>query len=201
MPDATQTPVNAPESPAKWISVRAAALALGVSARAIQKRAARGTLAARKVEKDGASVWEVDGRELGANMDAATKPTPTQNSVGLDANPGANPRTDGREPSATLPDFATKYVAQLESENEFLRRALESAQQSESITKAALREALRAMPKAIAAGDSSARIEADAPQNGDGRQSDADATNGPQNAPNRAASLDSISDFLESLER
>jgi hypothetical protein len=169
---------DALESAQVWISCAAAAAVLGVSSRAIQKRAARGSLKARKVERGGVSVWEIDGRELGANQGANMDASIASNGrepanllpkvdanivpphVQIDREQGANmdasiggSGANLREMDASIaPDFAARYVEHLEKENDFLRRALEGAQQSEAMTKAALREALKAMPKQLTSG-------------------------------------------------
>ncbi len=176
-PDTHKTAPDALESAQVWISCAAAAAVLGVSSRAIQKRAARGSLKARKVERGGVPVWEIDGRELGANMDASIAsngrepanllpkldanivPSHVQidreQGANMDASTGANLR----EMDASIaPDFAARYMEHLEKENEFLRRALEGAQQSEAMTKAALREALKAMPKQLTSGAASGEM-------------------------------------------
>lgn len=49
-------------------------------------------------------------------------------------------------------DFRAKYIAELEASNIYLKLRLEEAMQSEAQTKAALREALKAMPKQLTTG-------------------------------------------------
>lgn len=152
---------------ANWVSVAAAAAVLGVSARAVQKRAARGTLKARKIDQGGAAVWEIDGRELDANMDAATNPDgrehanlsgelgansePFHPQTGrepvrqMDAATNANPRTNGREPDANR-------EADFREEIKFLRGLVEQRDRDAAELRASLREALKAMPKALPEG-------------------------------------------------
>lgn len=219
-------PDTSPESPAnagEWLSIAVAAARLGVSARAIQKRAERGTLTARRVKHGGASRWEVDGRELGANHSPDVRQMDA-NSANSERETvretGANRSLDGREPTSTSPDFAAKYLAQLESENEFLRRALEAAQQSEAVTKAALRELLKAQPKQLSAGHSStngaatsdeqltqvnaeksARTPQNGPQSGEAGNDGQQAANGGEIAPERDEAPVSYGSIADELER
>lgn len=51
----------------------------------------------------------------------------------------------------SAPNYATRYMEQLERENAFLRAAVEQHQRSEAELRAALREALRAMPRQLPA--------------------------------------------------
>ncbi len=237
-PDVTTTAPDALESAQVWISCAAAAAVFGVSSRAIQKRAARGSLKARKVERGGVSVWEINGRELGANqganmdasiasngrepanllpkVDANIVPSHVQidreRGANMDASTGANGANLKEMDASIAPDFAARYVEHLEKENEFLRRALEGAQQSEAMTKAALREALKAMPKQLTSGAASGEMgqigtdtrTPDAPISSDkprGVVTPGAASNEAQNGD--VSSYSSIADWLESeiLER
>ena len=151
-----------------WLSIRDAAAIAGASVRAMQKRAARGSIAARKVTRDGVEVWEFDARDLGAStvskvdastganlseMDAPKLSNHAHSGDKVDAskvvNVDASTGQSGRVHSDAL---TARLLAQLESENGFLRAQLEAVTQSEAQTKAALREALRAMPKQLTAG-------------------------------------------------
>jgi hypothetical protein len=175
-------PKDAPQSPPgglDWVSVSVAAAALGVSARAIQKRAARGTLTARKVTRGSVEVWEVDGRELRTDgrehgrepanllpqVDANAAPFHAQSGrepgANMDASTGANPRTDGRE-----------REAELKAEITFLRGIVESDRRDMAELRAALREALRAMPRALPspAGEVATGAATDAPKVSKSRQ-------------------------------
>lgn len=158
--DAPKPSLNAPETPAKWVPVSEAAAALSVSARAIQKRAARGTLAARKIERGGATVWEIDGRELDANarrdgrepanpageVDAPATAFDAQNGRELPANMDANARTDGRERGREMDaDREADYRAEVA----FLRGLIEQRDRDAAELRAALRKALEAQPRAL----------------------------------------------------
>ncbi len=124
-----------------------AAKALNVSVRTVQRRIERGEL----------SVIERDGRRLvllptGTPTDATEGGTVTRQTATSDATP--------RQIDATgRGDVEAELRAQLAREREFsaiLKSQLEAVTQSEAMTKAALREALRAMPKQLTAGDASA---------------------------------------------
>lgn len=180
-PDDDKATGNAGDAPA-WLSVSRASQIAGVSKRAMQKRAAAGTIGARKVGDGSAARWEIDGRELSANLTANSganrepvgrepRTINREQFAPLDAvkrESGREPRTDDREPGEnqtanrepTGRELWRKIEAELRTqlarEREFsnvLKSQLEAVTQSEAQTKAALREALRAMPKQLGAGD------------------------------------------------
>ena len=67
----TGAPTATPQAAgAAWLSVADAAALLGISARAVQKRADRGTLPARRVKYGDAVRWEINARELDARAGA-----------------------------------------------------------------------------------------------------------------------------------
>ncbi len=188
MPEPSKPSPNAPETPANWLSVRAAALALGVSEKTVRKRIAAGELPARRVSQNRGGMaylvaleseteTEVETPETEANRNGSEK-TPFQGASEPETEREANRKRDGSE---TEVELLRESLASERAQVAFLRGVIEGLQQSEATTKAALREALRAMPKQLSAGDSSARIEATGAQTG--------------------VSLDSIGDFLENLER
>lgn len=92
-----------------------------------------GALNARKVagERDGL-VWEIA-------LEATGQPDKTDRTS--EAATG--------QPGGQNDDLTARYLARLESENDFLQRAREAAQQSEAVTKAALREALKIAPRQL----------------------------------------------------
>jgi hypothetical protein len=154
-PDANEMPSESPESGAAWLSVSEASAALGISARATQKRATRGQLKARKVERRGIEVWEIDGRELSANLDAnrepnrrelGSHPTPIQarNECEPDANLDANRR-----------ELGANRAAEYQAEIQFLRGVVEQLQRDGAETRAALRKALDGQPKQLTSGEQS----------------------------------------------
>jgi hypothetical protein len=155
------------EAQPEYLTVSQAAKALGISPRAVQKRCANGTLAARRVSTPAGDRWEVEGANLPANLDASWTRTdePTgreprepdaSTAAGLNSKPceptreqDANPRTIGREQDANTREL----LAQSREEILFLRGMVEQHQRSEAELRASLRAALAAMPKAITAGD------------------------------------------------
>lgn len=157
-PDANEMPANGHESPVKWVSVSEAAAACGTSARAIQKRATRGQLKARKVERRGIEVWEIDGRELSANLDANREPNRRE----PDANAAPIQARNECEPDANLDanrrELDANRAAEYQAEISFLRGVVEQHQRSEAELRASLRAALSAMPKALPSGAASGEL-------------------------------------------
>lgn len=149
------------ENRARWISATGAAKLLGVNSRAVQKRAARGSLPARKI----GDKWEIDrdamdasnGRSVDASTVEKVDAVDANHAQIVDASTGLNGRVhvDAVDASIVATDRSEIEVelrAQLAREREFstiLKNQLEAVTQSEAQTKAALREALRAMPKAL----------------------------------------------------
>lgn len=64
-----------------------------------------------------------------------------------------NARPDAKSDQGAAPDFAARYVAQIEAENAFLRAAVEQHQRSEAELRATLREALKAQPRQLEQGN------------------------------------------------
>lgn len=203
MPDDLKDAPNGQQSPTQWVSTAAAAAALGVSEKTVWRRAKAGQLAARKVSGTrGGLVWEIALDSTGQPSGQTDKQDaqPTTRTDNQNTQPDKTERPTGHRDGQSE-DFATRYVARLESENDFLRRALESAQQSEAITKAALREALKAMPKAITGGAAeSAPSVPESRTNRGGERNHATHQNGPQIAPesDEISSYDALADWLES---
>jgi len=171
------------ETAREWLPVSEVAARLGVSNKTVLRRVRAGRLTARKVAgARGGFAWEVAPESTGqpAGQEDKTEGTPGQgqgDKIDINVNferetNGTNEGTSGQGQEDSdgtrgqSGDLTARYLARLESENDFLRRALETAQQSEAQTKAALREALRAMPKQLEAGDSSqtARMPENGPQ-------------------------------------
>ncbi len=182
-------------------------------------------MAARRVATSGGISWQIDPSEVrtlrtSAAIDADTpNETETQNTR-LGADTADKVRTGADIPSDAL-------LSHVLEENRRLWAALEAAQQSEAVTKAALREALRAMPKALSAPspegdlaqletqkrgdmapvgqvgtDSSARIAPQRPQNGEGGTYGPKASDGPQTGgkgDGAGVSYASIADELDGM--
>lgn len=134
------------QSGAQWLPVTVAASRLGVSARAIQKRCASGTLAARRVAGTRGQVWEVEADALRANANANLK-----------AN--TNPVRREVRPQLPLPASNEREGRTLESERErelkdevrFLRGLVEQLQRDGAETRQHLKRALDLAPKQLAA--------------------------------------------------
>ncbi len=107
------------EPQSEYLTVSQAAARLGVLPRAVQKRCANGTLAARRVSTPAGDRWEVQAanldasrtrtgepvgrepREPDASLDGVSRSEPHEPTREPDANLDANPRTIGREPDAS----------------------------------------------------------------------------------------------------
>ncbi len=168
----------------KWLTVAQAAARLGVSKRAVQKRAARGTLAARRIERDGATLWEIDP----ANMDAPANPRPRTNGrepanlsgevgapietfhaqerreppANMDAPANREPRTDGR-----AHEMSAEREADYRTEISFLRGLIEQRDRDAAELRAALRKALEAQPRALMAASEPAPTPQESPRTGE----------------------------------
>jgi hypothetical protein len=143
---------------AQWLAVAEVADLLGVTPRTIQKRCKAGKLDARSVKTPTGDQWEINGASVEggrteATNEAANRATNSDEQAANSSQPqGDGNREQGAGRDDASPDFRAKYIAQIEDENRFLKLQLEAAMQSEAQTKAALREALRAMPKQLEAG-------------------------------------------------
>lgn len=172
-PTTTKTQAPDDETGAAWLSVGDAAALLGVSARAVQKRAERGTLTARRVQHGRALRWEIDGRELDANQSAngsqdVRKVGAKRSQDGREPNAqnanseretvrkmDARRSQDGRERFASTDALTAQLLAQLETENAFLRATVEQLHRDGAETRAALRESLKQRAPQLTAGESS----------------------------------------------
>jgi hypothetical protein len=151
----------------------ATARALGVSVRTVQRRIKAGDLSA--IERDGRRLVLLPGDATkSATVDATT-----------------------RQNDATERDTSSRYVSHLETENTFLRGQIEAMQQQHALAMAAMREAMRAMPKALPA-------PADvSPEKGGAANDSPTRTNGPQKPAERAGtgglSYGDIADWVDEL--
>ena len=92
-----------------WLSVVDAAAALGITARAVQKRADRGTLPARRVKHGRALRWEIDASSVpldGRDGFAASGANGSQTLRKM----GAKGSQDGREPGGENANFERESV-------------------------------------------------------------------------------------------
>ena len=203
---ANQTERDGEPSAHQWRSVQEVALLEGLTERAIQKRCQRGYYVARSVEGDKGDVWEIDAGSIKGKGNASANPTANRSQ--LQAQPGAEPRANDspnkteRANIISLPDFQNSQTrdrddlnhevellrvqldnarAEASREREFselLKSQLEAVTQSEAQTKAALREALKAMPKQLLpAPPDAATPPSTQPETGQGRAQTASANN------------------------
>ena len=175
----------------QWLSTSQAAALWGVHPRAVQKRAARGSIPARKV----GDKWEVradavdasNGRIADASTDAngrMTDASDVQTVPKVDASNAPNGRV--QVDAVDAPGVAN-LRAQLERERgevAFLRGIVESDRRDMAELRAALRKALDLAPKALPSG---AQLE----QVGTGLDAHQSAINAPQRGETGAAGNDS----------
>jgi hypothetical protein len=204
---------------AAWLSVAQAARALGLTSRAVQKRAALGKIGARKIGDGADARWEIEAasvatseREPDANQTAnfgANREPKNANCEpekrerfavwgAFESEKGCEPRTDEREPNANFSanrELGGERESELKDEIRFLRGLVESLTQSEAQTKAALREALKAMPKQLNAApfDAPQSAQRDDPTTPEKTRS----TLGRQSTNGAAFTYDGIADALE----
>lgn len=174
---ANQTERDGEPNAHQWRSVQEVALLEGLTERAIQKRCQRAYYVARSVEGEKGDIWEIDAGSIKGKGSASANPTANRSQ--LQTEPGAEPRANDSPNKAelasiiSLPEFQNSQTrdrddlnhevellrvqldsarAEAKREREFselLKSQLEAVTQSEATTKAALREALKAMPKAL----------------------------------------------------
>ncbi len=136
------TPTNAPESSGNALSVSEAAAVLRVSERTIRRKCEAGKMAARRVATPSGLSWQIDPEEVRTLRTGAAIAADTQNGAGTQNTPLAADAADKLRTGAAMSADKVLLDHVLE-ENRRLWLALEAAQQSEAVTKAALREALR----------------------------------------------------------
>lgn len=141
-PDTTKNAPAAPGTALTWLPLAAAALILGISERTAQRRAKAGKIPARKVKRKDGEAWEIG---LGADI------VPTGADTVLSAKGPEVPTFDGRVPTGADTDF----TEHLKAENAFLRGQIETIQREHALAMAAMREALRVLPKALPAPENS----------------------------------------------
>jgi hypothetical protein len=192
----------------EWVSTAAAAAHFGVSERTVLRRAAAGKLESRRetTTRGVVVVVALDSADVPTGADIVRTGADTQTTLKTpEIAPEVPTGADGADRGAD-----TTLTAHLLEENRFLRATVEQHQRSEAELRQSLREALRAMPKALTAGtpapaqsdDQSARIEASGPQNRGGRGRDGDDQNGPKNGiegEKTGLSYGDIADYLDDI--
>jgi hypothetical protein len=213
MPDATTTPVNAPESPANWFSVAAFALARGVSIRTVKRWIENGEVTTKK---DGARrlVWlekEGHSRDIRGTQERDIRDTEeghegTQAPLSL-----SEVGTQQGHKGTRLVSLPSERENELKDEIRFLRGIVESDRRDMGELRAALREALKMAPKMLTAGESSTSVSgAKSDAKSDARIEESDVQNHATGKVNGAANgarieatstqavtFDSIADWLE----
>jgi flagellar biosynthesis GTPase FlhF len=205
----------------EWVSTSAAAAALGISEKTVWRRAKSGQLLSRKVSgKRGGLVWQIaiDSTAQADNRNSqATTETDNQNGQ-PDSRNGQNQSFE-RETDRTVrnaqPDksdrqsdeLTARLLAQMEREIERLERdkeawkaQAEEANRNAATATAALREYIKAMPKAITSG--AAESAPEQPKRAAKRtdeQTHAPPADASQNGPDSGAetSYAAIADWLE----
>jgi uncharacterized protein YicC (UPF0701 family) len=153
----------------RWLTVAEAATQIGISERAIQRRCKSGKLRSRLIATPTGQQWEIDPTELEENTKPSGDSPDRDDTQRRDTNDAETTQTTEVTtlPTAIAPtpttettlrddkDLAAKYVAQLETENRFLRAAVEARDRDAAELRAALRKALEAMPKQITSSEGS----------------------------------------------
>jgi hypothetical protein len=135
-------PTDTPDySPDAWITAAEAANIEGVTTRAIQRRAAAGKYEAKRVETQAGEQWLINAATL---KGAPTLPTDTP-----DESRDPTPDKSDQTPDS---DRDRRDVERLEKEVSFLRGLVEQRDRDAAEMRAALREALRVMPKQLGQG-------------------------------------------------
>jgi hypothetical protein len=178
----------------EWVSTTTAAAHFGVSERTILRRAAAGKLESRR-ETTARGVIIVVALETGEVRTGAdivptgadTQPTLKTPQIASEVPTGA----DGADRGAD-----TTLTAHLLDENRFLRGVIEQLQRDGAEVRAALRDALKVMPKAITSGAADSAPE---PPKRTDEPTHAPPADASQNAPERdePTTYDELADWLE----
>ncbi len=199
MLDDSKDAPNSQQPPAKWVSTAAAAAALGVSERAVQKWCSIGKLVARRVQATRGEKWEIEAasvenqartRPNAESEQAERKPEreaeqPERKRANKPNHAQNKPEQDGeREAEQAEPFGLHQLRADIERERQerqhdreeiqFLRGVVESDRRDMAELRAALRKALDSAPRQLTAGtpapgDEPARIEVSGPETTTGR--------------------------------
>jgi hypothetical protein len=158
------------------LTVAEVAARLGISARAVQKQCNSGKLTARRIEAPSGAHWEIDAAQFertdepNARTGERTRQSDPPELANLSnepanfnggkqdqdaANLGANSRTDDPEPTNRTRELLAEKDARIEdlrAQIDAWRLQAEAANRTAAETSAALREALKVLPKALADG-------------------------------------------------
>jgi excisionase family DNA binding protein len=136
----------------EWLTVSEVAARLKISERTVQRRCKNGQLAATLETREDGAAWLIDGATLptGAAIAAdAAANVPTGADRPFESESAQSVATLPPEVPTLPPGADSGLLAHLQSENAFLRGAIEQHQRSEAELRAALRKALEAMPKQL----------------------------------------------------
>ena len=165
-----------PDTPTHWLSVAEAATLEGVTSRAIQRRAAAGKYEARRIETQKGEHWEINAATLYRDRnpdspDSDSDPIPDSRDSTPDPISDRTPDDvrDVRDPDPDAPtkrevEFLETQLEKQDSEISFLRGLVEQRDRDAAELRAALREALRAMPKQLEQGSSANNAPTIAPE-------------------------------------
>jgi DNA-binding transcriptional MerR regulator len=169
------TPKRAPEvteSPAKWLFVSEAAAACGVSIRTVKRWIENGEVETRKDgarrlvsmpqkrDTEGTKATRQKGHE--GHFVSPLSPSHAQK----EGHKGHKEGTQSVSPLSLSTSISSEREAELKEEISFLRGIVESDRRDMAELRAALREALKAMPKALQSGAPSGDLEQLGTENG-----------------------------------
>jgi hypothetical protein len=220
-PDDDNATGNAGDASA-WLSVSAAALALGVSDKTIWRRARRGEITARKVKgARGVLVWEICLNHTGQSNRPTGQAIPATNAANRPTSPDIE-REDTGQPLRPITGQPAKVTGQKKKKNgarlneardeiKFLRGVIEQLQRDGAETRAALRAALKLAGAAsvpmLTAGDAPAMPQPTPPAPPQRKESGATVNDGAANvesstrAPGARERPLTIGDIADELER
>lgn len=200
MPDDFKDAPNSQQQPVEWVSTAIAAARLGVSERTILRRAQAGKLPSRRqtTPRGVVVVVSLDCEDVPTGADIVRTGADTQTTLKTpQIAPEVPTGADGADRGAD-----TTLTSHLLEENRFLRATVEQLQRDGAETRAALREALKAMPKQLAAGAAdSAPEHAGRAENRAGEATHAPHANDAQSATDSGGAITygSIADDLEAM--
>lgn len=193
------------EARGQWLTTTQAGAALGISARAVQKRCAAGTLAARRVQIPGGFKWEVDAREVEDGTPEPSRADPRKLEAGTGEihpqeaqNIGPTLGTKTPELEGGASELRSERETEMKAEISFLRNLIEARDRDAVELRQALKRALDLAPKQLAAG-----AVPDSPQRatiasaGDNSHADANSTQMPAKRDGAPLTYGDIADELE----
>jgi hypothetical protein len=145
-------------SATQWRTVAQVAQLLGITPRAIQRRCQAGKYVTRRVDTPKGEAWEIDAASIETTATGTANATATDHERQAEpfgertANQGERSAND----SQSQPDFAARYIAQIEAENRFLKLQIEEGNRNAAELRAALRKAIDAQPRQLTTGTSAA---------------------------------------------